>query len=300
MVITRVGIVSPGDMGHAVGARLQEHGVRPLTTLEGRSARTRALAQAAGFEDVGSMEGLVQSADVILSIVVPASAHAVALRVAEAIKAAGASVLYADCNAVAPSTACAIGRAIVEAGGRFADAGIIGPPPRRPGTRFYASGPGASELAQLNDHGLDVRVLDDVVGHASGLKMCYAAMTKGLLALATELLVAARAMGLDGPLRAEQGGSLSGVLDYVTTALPGMPPKAHRWVGEMEEIARSFEEVGLPPGLMLGAADVYRFVAGSPLGAETPESQDSSRDMDGVVARLAEALPSAKLPMGGR
>ena len=36
-----------------------------------------------------------------------------------------------------------------------------------------------------------------------------------------------------------------------------MPPKAYRWIGEMEEIARCFEDLGLPGRLLLGAADVY-------------------------------------------
>ena len=35
-------------------------------------------------------------------------------------------------------------------------------------------------------------------------------------------------------------------------------PKAWRWVGEMEEIAATFEAVGLPGGFHGAAADVYR------------------------------------------
>jgi 3-hydroxyisobutyrate dehydrogenase-like beta-hydroxyacid dehydrogenase len=285
-----VGILSPGDMGGAVGQVLREYGARVLTSLAGRSPRTHALAEAAGIVDVGSLEALVADVDILLSVLVPAAALETGDRVAAAVRTTGADLLYADCNAIAPSTAREIGGLVSAAGGRFADAGIIGPPPTRPGNRFYASGPGADELRQLNSFGLDIRPLSGDVGQASGLKMCYAAMTKGLQALSTELLVAARALGLEEALRAEQAESLAAVRAFVERSLPQMPPKAHRWVGEMEEVARTFEDLGLPPRLMEGAADVYRFVAHTPLGQESLEERDPNRGADAVVAGLADQL----------
>src|SRR5205085_8491106 len=136
------------------------------------------------------------------------------------------------------------------------------PPPRGKGApRIYTSGPGAADFAELKNYGLDVRVLAGDVGKASGLKMCYAAMTKGLQALGTELLIAARAMDLDAELRAEQTGTLSGVLGFLQGSVPRMTPKAYRWVGEMEEIAATFEHLGMTPLILQGAADMYRFVA---------------------------------------
>ena len=130
------------------------------------------------------------------------------------------------------------------AGARFADVGIVGPPPRKPGTRFYTSGPNANDFAELKNFGLDVRVIGDEPGQASGMKMCYGALTKGLLALGTELLVAARLMGLEETLRAEQHESMPEVVGWMERQLPTMPPKAYRWVGEMEEIASTFENLG--------------------------------------------------------
>ncbi len=285
-----VGILSPGDMGHSVGAVLREHGLRVLTCLAGRSERTRALAAGAGFEDAPSLEDLVRAADVLLCILVPAAALDTARQVAGAIGATDADVLYVDCNAIAPRTVREIGGVIAAAGGRFADAGIIGPPPRRPGTRIYTSGPGAAEFAALGAYGLDIRPLDGDSGQASGLKMCYAAMTKGVQALGVELLVAARALGLAGALDAELRDGPSDVLAFLARSVPTMPPKAHRWVGEMEEIAICFGDLGLTPGILAGAADLYRFVAATPIGRETPEGRDRDRDLDATVAALATAL----------
>jgi 3-hydroxyisobutyrate dehydrogenase-like beta-hydroxyacid dehydrogenase len=285
-------------MGHSIGAMLHSHGLRVLGCLANRSERTRALAAQAGFEELPTLEDLVREADILLCVLVPAEAMGVAERVAAAIAregtARGKDLLYADCNAVAPRTAAAIGATILNAGARFADVGIIGPPPRKAGTtRFYTSGAGATEFAQLADHGLTVRVLDGPIGQASGFKMCYGAMTKGIQALGTELLVAARLLGLDEALAAEQRESVPDLRAHLERAVPSFPPKAYRWVGEMEESALCFSDLGMTPRILQGAADLFQFVAATPLGQESPETRDQSRGLDGVVAALADSLMRA-------
>jgi 3-hydroxyisobutyrate dehydrogenase-like beta-hydroxyacid dehydrogenase len=260
-------------MGSGVGAVLHQHGLRVLTSLAGRGHASRERAAQAGFEDVADLAELVRACDVLLSIVPPGVAGAVADQVAAAVSATGHDLLYVDCNAIAPSTAAGIWRTVTAAGARFADAGIIGPPPTRPGNRIFTSGPGATAFAALAHFGLDIRVLEGDVGQASGLKMCYAAMTKGVQALGAELLVAARLLGVVDTLLAEQsdGGDVAAVRRFVERSLPTMPPKAYRWIGEMEEIAQCFEDLGLPGRLMLGAADVYTNVRdGGLLATELP------------------------------
>jgi 3-hydroxyisobutyrate dehydrogenase-like beta-hydroxyacid dehydrogenase len=290
VAISTVGLLSPGDMGHSVGKVLHDNGLRVITCFDGRSQRSRDLAEVAGIEDGGSLNDVVSQADVFLSILVPSSAVDVARSVAAAIKATGTDLLYVDCNAIAPRTARAVADEILAAGGRVADIGIVGPPPRRPGTRFYASGPAAEEVHELSNYGLDIRVIGDEIGQASGLKMCYGALTKGLQALGVELLVTAKALGLEEVLAAEQAGSVGDVKSWLERSVPTMPPKAYRWVGEMEEIATTFEDVGLTPLMFQGAADLYRFIAETPIGKETPESRDINRDLDGIVAALADEL----------
>src|SRR5579859_1716572 len=105
-----IGILSPGEMGSGVGTVLHQHGVRVLTCLAGRGAESRERAGRAGFEDVADLEVLVQQCDVVLSIVPPSVAGAVADQVAAAVRATGKDLLYADCNAVAPSTTQGIAR----------------------------------------------------------------------------------------------------------------------------------------------------------------------------------------------
>lgn len=244
--VRTVALISPGEMGSAVGQRLREGGLTVVTSLAGRSKRTQTLATAAGIEDAGSLAAAVGRADVLLSILPPGRA----LELAEAV-GRDPGPLYVDCNAVSPATVRAIAAAV---GDRFVDAGIIGGPGA---PRFYASGPHAAELAALP---LEVRVLDGETGQASALKMCYAALTKGLAALLTESMVTAEAAGVSEALRAELSDSQPQFLVGAERGLPAMVPKAYRWIAEMEEIAATFEAVGLTPRMLLGAADVYRLV----------------------------------------
>jgi 3-hydroxyisobutyrate dehydrogenase-like beta-hydroxyacid dehydrogenase len=290
MTLRTIGIHNPGDMGGAVAVVLAAHGLRTVAALEGRSERTRALAAQAGVEDVGSLARLVREAELILSILVPGDAVLAARQVAAAMRETGARPVFVDCNAIAAETALEAEAAIAAAGAPFVDASIIGPPPRVPGrTRFYASGPAAPAFAQLAAHGLDVRVLDGPVGQASALKTCYASLTKGLHALGGALFAYAHAMGLHEPLHEEFQLSQPALLAWLERALPTVPPKAHRFVAEMEQHGRGFAAAGLPPGMMQGAAEFYRFLAGTPPGRERPESR-AERSLDDLAAELARAL----------
>jgi hypothetical protein len=55
----------------------------------------------------------------------------------------------------------------------------------------------------------------------------------------------------------------------------------------MLEIAKTFDGTGMTPKLFEGAADIYRFVASTPLGKETPENRDRSQQGADVVRLLA-------------
>jgi 3-hydroxyisobutyrate dehydrogenase-like beta-hydroxyacid dehydrogenase len=288
MKIQTVGILSPGDMGQAIASVLNQHGLKTIAALAERSDRTRQLAAAANIKDVGSLKQLVIESDVVLSILVPAAASEVAGQVADVISSVGKSILYVDANAISPQKVKNIAQLIESKGGQFVDASIIGPPPRVPNrTRIYASGKQAVELQQLRDYGLDIRLIGDEVGNASGLKMCYAALTKGLTAIGTELLIAAHRLDLDQELWDEVSSSQPELAKILTRSLPSMTPKAHRWIGEMEEIAETFKALELTERIFQGAADVYRLVKETSLGKETPE--ENHRDTEGGRSHRAIA-----------
>ncbi len=289
MHISTVAILSPGDMGHAVGQRLRENELDVITCLSGRSQRTRELADKAGIRDVGTMNDLVQQSDLVMSMTVSAAVPGLCREVADAVRATGSDILFAECNAIAPQLTRELEPVITEAGGRFVDVSIIGGPPR-PGysPHFYTSGEQADQFAQLNDLGLEVIKLDGAVGKASGIKMCYAAMTKGTSALHAQLLMAAELMGLTEPLLEEFRSGQSAVLQRMERGIPTVPPRSRRWVSEMEEIRDTFAHLGMTPHLFEGVAEMYRFIGSTPLGGEFPESRDKERTFTETIRILAD------------
>jgi 3-hydroxyisobutyrate dehydrogenase-like beta-hydroxyacid dehydrogenase len=200
-------------------------------------------------------------------------------------------VTFADCNAVAPATSARIESAIAEAGSRYIDASIIGPPPGRGSPpRFYTCGPFAHLMDGLDGQGIVVRNMGARTGAASAIKMCYAGFTKGTSALSVGVLTMAIRLGVAAELDRELAESQSAGLERMRGEVPALPVKARRWVGEMEEIAATFESAGLPPGFHGAAADVYRLVGRSAFADETPETLDESRDLwttvEGIASRV--------------
>lgn len=287
-----IGITSPGDMGQGVALCLKTTGFNVCMASDGRSARTRALGEKAGLTDCGSLEKLVQTCDMVLSILDPGAAVTNARAVAAACLATGRKIVFVDCNAVAPQTMSEITAIMSAAGCTTIDAGIIGPPPR--GTakqRFYVSGPNAEIMNRIHCPQISVRVAGEKIGDASAVKMCYAALTKGSVALGAELLIAARKLGVDKTLEAEFKGSQAELYESVLSRGAGMPFKAYRWVPEMHEIAKTFEGVGLTPRILQGAADLYAQIAATQQGKESPEeARDKKRSGIEVIEGLADTI----------
>ena len=102
--VETVGVVSPGAMGSALAAALVRGGVRVVATLAGRSARTERLAARAELELLPDLDAVVREAEVVLSIVPPESAPAVAADVLRAAGASGATPLFVELNAIAPAS----------------------------------------------------------------------------------------------------------------------------------------------------------------------------------------------------
>jgi 3-hydroxyisobutyrate dehydrogenase-like beta-hydroxyacid dehydrogenase len=176
------------------------------------------------------------------------------------------------------------------AGIALVDGGLIGPPARSPGsTRLYLSGSEAESAAALFAasplEALPIGgEIGGEVGAASALKMAYAAYTKGLAALLLGAHSCAREHGVESALLAEWERSQPGLVQRLEAAAAHVAPRAWRFAGEMDEIARSFAAVGLPAGFHEAAADLYRRMA------EFKDAEQSPT-VDEVAAALESGAP---------
>jgi 3-hydroxyisobutyrate dehydrogenase-like beta-hydroxyacid dehydrogenase len=273
-----IAIVGAGEMGAAVGQRLRDSGARVITTLKGRSAASMKRVRDASLEVIDDDNSLVAESALILSIVPPGEAIAVAERLREPLTRAALKPIFVECNAISPATVRLIAASLAPTGCGFVDAGIIGGPPRAGGSgkgpRFYASGDDAHQLTRLSSFGLDIAVIDGGIGAASALKMSYAGLTKGLIAIGAAMLGAASRAGLASALRDELARSQPQLLAMLTAMIPAMYTKAYRWVSEMEQIAEFLGGAETGGTIYMGAARLYEQLA-----ADFEQNRDTAQSI---------------------
>jgi 3-hydroxyisobutyrate dehydrogenase-like beta-hydroxyacid dehydrogenase len=268
-----VGVLHPGQMGVAIAASARAGGHDVLWCTEGRSAATKARAERADLRPLSSLAAVVDAAEVLVSVCPPGGA----VDVARSVAAEGFSGTYVDANAVAPATAAQISEVVTSSEASYVDGGIIGGPSH---PRLFLSGLGAPEVAALflSAAPVSAEVIDGGGDFAaSGLKMSYAAWSKGSTALLLAVVASARHLGIAGALRDEWSRSQPDLAARLTASTRGAP-KAWRWEAEMREIARTFSDCGLPGGFHAAAADVFGRLAGL---------KDSTADLDQLLALLS-------------
>jgi 3-hydroxyisobutyrate dehydrogenase-like beta-hydroxyacid dehydrogenase len=282
--VRTIAIVGAGEMGSAVGRRLRDSGARVITTVKDRSAASVERVRQANLEVIDDDDQLARECAFVLSIVPPGQATAVAERYRGPLTRADVKPIFVECNAVSPATVHLIADSLADTGCEFVDAGIIGRPPRpgEKGTHFYASGEQAHQLTtRLRGLGLESAVVDGGIGAASALKMSYAGLTKGLIAIGAAMIGAASRAGVASALREELAHSQPRLLAMLSTRIPAMYPKAYRWVSEMEQIAEFLGSAETGGEIYTGAARLYEQLA---------EDWEQDRDTAQSLAVLSSFL----------
>ncbi|MYH64352.1 MAG: NAD(P)-dependent oxidoreductase [Chloroflexi bacterium] len=270
--MSTVGIIHPGAMGISIAASAQAAGHTVYWASAERSATSRQRATQHNLLDAETVARLCECCDVILCVCPPHAAEAVA----ESALEAGFTGLYCDGNAISPEKARRIGERMRSAGCDFVDGGIIGPPAWEKGsTRFYLSGSSAAQVAALFIGSVTEAIdIGAEVGRASALKMVFAAQTKGTTALLSAVQAAAEALSVRGDLDGEWARRLPDAAESRAQPVRSVTAKAWRFTGEMQEIAATFAEAGLPDGFHLAAYEVYRRMAGFKDAEATPPLED--------------------------
>jgi 3-hydroxyisobutyrate dehydrogenase-like beta-hydroxyacid dehydrogenase len=243
----KIGIMSIGEMGFHWAKLLKSQGVEVLTYDKDRGEVSRKRGENAGVKAMASMAELVQSADLIVSIVVPSAAKRVAENVAAAVKdSRRKDLLFLDANAISPMTADDIAAVLNLAGVNFVDGCIIGSAAKMgKGTIVYVSGPQANRLEVLESFNIPIKVLGPNTNQASAFKVVYAGLTKGLQGLFCELFMGAQRFGLLKELTAQYEESFPGLIDKVSSSIVGLRIHAGRRAEEMDELKRTFNHHGM-------------------------------------------------------
>ncbi|EUC34976.1 hypothetical protein COCCADRAFT_92071 [Bipolaris zeicola 26-R-13] len=321
-----IAIISIGQMGLGIASLLKSHNYAITTNISGRSSATKDRAESIGIQLLDTDEELVASADYVLSIVPPRDAVATAERVIAALEkqksteqAASSGqekpvLYYLDLNAISPDTVRKIGDMFEERVKevRFVDGGIIGSPPvappaspetskeaeesvspgsdwKRPGVPL--SGPHELPSAHLASV-LNVQHVANTIGTASGLKCCFAALTKGFTALSLQSFTTASSLGVLPQLKDYMDQYNPHARLKAERGIVGCTHKAYRWVEEMRQIGECFAGEG---GWQ--QASVFREIAGvfqELADVVEKQGREGMEHVDGVVGILGNDLQSTK------
>lgn len=252
------------------------------------------------MELLSSLDEVVFQSDCILSIVPPQDALRTAQRVAEGLRnrALGNAPLYfLDLNAISPQRAREIADIFTGSVATLTliDGSIIGFRPRLIDSKWkrpavITSGPVKLPDNRLSDV-LNVRHVGTEIGAASGLKMCFASLTKGLTAIVIQSFTTAYGLGnLEGlcDLMREYNPV---TLDFAERNLARVPSTAYRWEHEMREIGDTFHYEGFEKHMFYGAAEVYRMVAeDSILGQGNLVSRDNLLAVEDATKAIHKAV----------
>lgn len=191
VVYMKIGFIGFGEVASTISKALINEGIEIYTSLENRSIKTHKLASKIGVNLCKSYKEVAITSDILISAVVPAKSIQVAQEVGQYSKG-----IYVDMNNVSPIT---VKKALEHVKNhKTVDAAIMGGI-RNKGINvmILASGNSAQQFAELNNYGMNIKVIGSEIGKASTLKMLRSSYTKGVSALLSESLYAAYKMDLD-------------------------------------------------------------------------------------------------------
>ena len=228
---SRVALIGFGEVGQTLAADLIKAGAEVSTydilfdtpdSIPSRAARTIAVRKATSPSDA------IATAELIVSAVTAASDVDAARSVTSGIPR---GAFYVDLNSVSPATKSTCARIVEDAGGRYVEAAVMTPiHPRGIASPMLLGGAHAAAfLERATPLGFSANVFSTTLGQAAAVKMCRSVIIKGVEALLTESMLAARRYGVEKP-----------VLDSLSDLLPA---------GDWEKIARYFISRSLEHGV---------------------------------------------------
>jgi 3-hydroxyisobutyrate dehydrogenase-like beta-hydroxyacid dehydrogenase len=252
-----IGILYPGEMGSSFGKLLCEAGFRVITTVRGRSLRTHRLCHEGGLSVVDSLGEVLERSDVVISLVSPGAALSVARDVAGNIDGFSRRLLYIDANSISPATVIRIADVLRDVTIDFVDASIFGLASqlRQRGT-LYLSGSRANELSGQFEPIMRVKVVGDMPGQASALKMIVSGIPKGLSALFLETMLFAQDMHLLNEAIETCDEIYPSIMEVIRRMVPTYPQHAARRCEELQEVEETMLMCGLTPRIVRAVREV--------------------------------------------
>jgi 3-hydroxyisobutyrate dehydrogenase-like beta-hydroxyacid dehydrogenase len=264
-MITRVALIGFGEVGQILAEDLAgraEVAVWDIAFADPGSLPSRGLTRHRVRAARGACDA-VADAELVISAVTAAQDLEAAR---SAIGGLAPRAFFLDLNSCSPGQKRASAATVESAGGRYVEAAVMSPfAPKRIASPMLLGGPHAvaflEAAAGLGFTG--ARAYADEIGRAAATKLCRSVMIKGLEALLTESMLAARHYGVEQ----EVLGSLSDLLP-----IPSWPATAQYMIArslehgarraeEMREAVRTVDEAGVEPVMSVSIAERQAWAA---------------------------------------
>ncbi len=259
----KVTLIGFGEAGSILGADLVGAGCDVsmydilLDDAQARPAM-RARAEQARVRAHDSFAAAVSGAELVISAVTASSSGDVALLAGRHLRA---GQVFLDINSVSPGKKQSSCRAVESSGADFVESAVMAPvPPYRLKVPMLLGGRRAAGLCtELTRLGMNAQAISNEIGVASAVKMCRSVVIKGIEALATESMRAARHFGAEEQVLASlhethPGMGWNGDLpDYLISRVA---EHGRRRAAEMREVARTLEDAGLAPAMATATAEL--------------------------------------------
>jgi 3-hydroxyisobutyrate dehydrogenase-like beta-hydroxyacid dehydrogenase len=258
--LARVGLIGLGEVGAILAEDLRAAGLSDIAAWDIRFADPQSppsrSAARLGVRAATSAADAVKGAELIVSAVTAASDVDAAEAAARGIER---GAFFLDLNSASPGEKRRSAGIVEAAGGCYVEAAVMTPyPPKRIASAMLLGGPhGAAFMEAVQGLGFAGKPFSDIVGQASATKMCRSVMIKGIEALVSESMLAARHYGVEDTVLA----SLSDLLP-----IPSWPNLAEYMISrtlehgvrraeEMREAARTVAEAGIEPLMASATAE---------------------------------------------
>ena len=250
---SRIALIGFGEVGQVLAQDLAKAGVADVAAWDIAFSRADSIPSRAlpghAVRAAASAPDAVRDAELVISAVT-ADQDLAAARSVDAGLAKGA--FFLDLNSCSPGQKVASAEAVTACGGRYVESAVMSPiEPKRIASPMLLGGPHAADFleraAPIGFTG--AKVYSDKIGQAAATKLCRSVMIKGVEALLTESMLAARHYGVEQVVL----DSLSNLLplpDWNKTAqymISRSLEHGTRRAEEMREAARTVAEAGVAP-----------------------------------------------------
>lgn len=288
----RLGFVGFGEAAYHFAKGMQSEGVREIAAYDlytddpQRGAKIQTRACELGVQLLVSPQELAANADTIISAVTADQAVAAARENGPFLTT---DHLYADLNSISPKAKEQVAEAATVKGASFCEIAVMGPiPPYAHKVPLLLGGSGALRFQEVfAPLGMRMEIVStDRVGRAAAVKMFRSIVYKGIEALLFECVLGAGEYGAEERVFASLKESLPGVdwkklADYMVGRVV---VHGERRAREMDEVAKTLEELGIEP--MMASATARRFDWAAQSGLKEKFGGEFPATYDEVIAAL--------------